>query len=244
MVGWHTRPITHLETGKWVKTHPKQWGKLCWALLCPIQVTFQVQVGPKMGVFMVENSQNDRMPYWAKRSTWKLDNGSKRIPSNGNSYVGHVYAPSRCHSRSRWVRKWVFFGSTIAKITGCHIERRKQPGNRIMGQNTHRAMGIVMLGTFLPYPGGNKHYYYWSIISRIKFWRFSFFSEIVFWKNIRFFRVTILGLVYPNSTQTFEDLYSLTRLEKAPGSFIRGLYGDVLINPIKSLSPLYIYDTY
>ena len=139
---------------------------MCWALLWPIQVSFQVQVGPKMGVF------------WSK----------------------------------------------IAKITGCHIERRKQPGNRIMGQNTHRAMGIVMLGTFLPYPGGNKHDYYWSIISRIKFWRFSFFSEIVFWKNIRFFRVTILGLVYPNSTQTFEDLYSLTRLEKAPGSFIRGLY--------------------
>ena len=33
-----------------------------------------------------------------------------------------------------------------------------------------------------------------------------------------------LWLVYPNSTKTFEDLYSLTRLEKVPGPFIRELY--------------------
>ena len=110
MLGCHIRPITHLETGKWVKTHPKQWGKMCWALLCPIQVPFQVQVGPKMGVFGVKNSQNDRMPYWAKKSTWKLQNGSKHTPSNGERCVGHFYAPSRCHSRSRLVQKWVFLG--------------------------------------------------------------------------------------------------------------------------------------
>ena len=54
MLGCHIRPITHLETAKWVKTHPKQWGKMCWALLCTIQVPFQVQVGPKMGVFGVK----------------------------------------------------------------------------------------------------------------------------------------------------------------------------------------------
>ena len=63
MVGCHIRPVTHLETVKWVKTHPKQWEKMCWTLSCPIQVSFQVQVGPKMGVFRVKNSQNDRMPY-------------------------------------------------------------------------------------------------------------------------------------------------------------------------------------
>ena len=59
MLGCHIRPITHLETGKWVKTHPKQWGKMCWALLCTIQVPFQVQVGPKMGVFGVK-----KQPKW------------------------------------------------------------------------------------------------------------------------------------------------------------------------------------
>ena len=63
MVGGNIRPITHLETGKWVKTLSKQWENMCWILLCPIQVSFQVQVGPKMGVFRVKNSQNDRMPY-------------------------------------------------------------------------------------------------------------------------------------------------------------------------------------
>ena len=54
-------------------------------------------------------------------------------------------------------------------MTGCHIEQKNQPGNWIMGQNKSQAMGIVMLGTFMPYPGGNKHDYYWSIISKIKF---------------------------------------------------------------------------
>ena len=54
-------------------------------------------------------------------------------------------------------------------MTGYHIEQKKQPGNWIMGQNTPQAMGIVMLGTFMPYPGGNKHDYYWSIISKFKF---------------------------------------------------------------------------
>ena len=139
-----------------------------WAFLCSVQVSFQVQVGPKMGgfggkkqpkwqdavlskkptwkldngpkhtpsnmercfghfyaplrchsrsrwvhkwvVLGVKNSQNDRMPYWAKKSTWKLENGSKHTPSNGERCVGHFYAPSRCHSRSRLVQKWVFLG--------------------------------------------------------------------------------------------------------------------------------------
>ena len=50
-----------------------------WALLWPIQVSFQVQVGPKMGDLWLKYSQNDRMPYWAKKSTWKLDNGPKHF---------------------------------------------------------------------------------------------------------------------------------------------------------------------
>ena len=36
--------------------------------------------------------------------------GQKHTPSNGNRCVGHCYAPSRYHSRSRWVQKWVFLG--------------------------------------------------------------------------------------------------------------------------------------
>ena len=85
----------NLETAKWVKTHPKQWGKMFWALLCPIQVSFQVQVGPKMGDLWLKNSQNDRLPYWAKKSTWKLDNGPKHAPTNGNCHIVHVSALSR-----------------------------------------------------------------------------------------------------------------------------------------------------
>ena len=83
---------------------------MCWALLWPIQVSFQVQGGPKMGVFLVKNIQNERMPYWPKKSTWKLDNGPKHTPSNWERCVGHLYAPSRWLSMSRWVQKWVLFG--------------------------------------------------------------------------------------------------------------------------------------
>ena len=43
MTGCHIEQKINLETGKWVKTHPKQWGQMCWALLCTIQVPFQVQ---------------------------------------------------------------------------------------------------------------------------------------------------------------------------------------------------------
>ena len=68
---------------------------MCWALLCPIQVPFQAQVGPKMGVF----------------------------------------------------------GVKTAKMTGCHIEQKNQPGNCKMGQDTPQAMGKDVLGSFMPHPG-------------------------------------------------------------------------------------------
>ena len=71
--------------------------------------------GLKMGDLWLKNSQNDRMPYWAKKTTCKLDNGPKHTPINGERCFGHFYAPSRCHSRSRWVRKWVIYGSKIAQ---------------------------------------------------------------------------------------------------------------------------------
>ena len=77
-----------------------------------------------------------------KKTIWKLDNGPKHTPSYGERCVGHFYAPSRCHSRSRWVRKWVFLGSKTAKMTGCHIRGKIQPGNKIMDQNTPTVMGI------------------------------------------------------------------------------------------------------
>ena len=38
-------------------------------------------------------------------------------------------------------------------MTGCHIERKNQPGNWIMGQNTPQAMIMDVLGTFMPHPG-------------------------------------------------------------------------------------------
>ena len=58
-------------------------------------------------------------------TTWKLDNGSRLTPNNGERCVGHFYAPSRCYSRSRLVQKWVFLGFETAKMTGCHIEQKK-----------------------------------------------------------------------------------------------------------------------
>ena len=101
-----------------------------WALLCPIQVSFQVQVGPKMGDLWLKNSQNDRLPYWAKKSTWKLDNAPKHTPTNGERCFGHFYAPSRCQSRSRWVQKWGVVGI------------KKQP--KWGGENRHGHLDFVL----------------------------------------------------------------------------------------------------
>ena len=115
---------------------------MCWALLCSIQVSFQVQVGPKMGVFLVKNSQNERMPYWPKKSTWKLDNGPKHTPSNWERCVGHLYAPSRWLSMSRWVQKWVLFG-WIDRMPYWAKQSTWKLDNG--PQKTPQAMGIVML---------------------------------------------------------------------------------------------------
>ena len=38
-------------------------------------------------------------------------------------------------------------------MKGCHIERKNQPGNMIIGHNTSQAMGIGVLDTFMPHPG-------------------------------------------------------------------------------------------
>ena len=47
------------------------------------------------------------------------------------------------------------FMTKTTKMTGCHFRGKNQPGNRIMGQNTPQAMGIDVLGTFMPYSGGS-----------------------------------------------------------------------------------------
>ena len=47
----------------------------------------------------------------------------------------------------------MIYGSNIAKMTGCHIEQKNQPGNWIMGQNKRQAMGKDVLSTFMPHPG-------------------------------------------------------------------------------------------
>ena len=124
-----------------------------WALLCPIQVSFQVQVGPKMGDLWLKNSQKWQDAILSKKSTWKLDNGPKHTPSNWERCFGHFYAPSWCHSRSRWVRKWVVLGVKNSQNDRMPYWAKKQPGNWIMNQNTHQAMGKDVLGTFMPHPG-------------------------------------------------------------------------------------------
>ena len=109
--------------------------------------------GLKMGLFYGKNSPKWRVGSRAEKPPWKLANGPKHTPSNRERCFGHFYPPSRYHSRSRWVRKWVIYGSNIAKMTGCHIEQKNQPGNWIMDQTTPQAIGKDVLGTFMPHPG-------------------------------------------------------------------------------------------
>ena len=115
---------------------------MCWALLWPIQVSFQVQVGPKMGVFLVKNSQNERMPYWPKNQPGNWIMGQNTLQAIGKDVLG-TYTPHPgdfpCPGGSK-------NGCFLVKLTGCHIEQNNQPGNWIMGPNTPQAMGIVMLG--------------------------------------------------------------------------------------------------
>ena len=47
----------------------------------------------------------------------------------------------------------MIYGSKIAKMTGCHIEQKNQPGNWIMGQYSPQAMGKDVVGTFMPHSG-------------------------------------------------------------------------------------------
>ena len=55
-----------------------------------------------------------------------------------------------------------------AKMKGCHIERKNQPGNMIIGHNTSQAMGKGVLDTFMPHPGvipgpgGSKNGWFWG----------------------------------------------------------------------------------
>ena len=44
-------------------------------------------------------------------------------------------------------------GQKTAKMTGCHIERKNQPGNWLMCHNTPQTMGKDILDTFIPHPG-------------------------------------------------------------------------------------------
>ena len=56
---------------------------MCWTLLCTIQASFQVQVGPKMGGFGGKKQPKWQDAILREKSTWKLDNGPKHIPNNG-----------------------------------------------------------------------------------------------------------------------------------------------------------------
>ena len=59
--------------------------------------------GLKMGLFYGKNSPKWRVGSRAEKPPWKLANGPKHTPSNRERCFGHFYAPSRYHSRSRWV---------------------------------------------------------------------------------------------------------------------------------------------
>ena len=98
--------VEYIESGRagGCPTHLLSLVGVCFSPLSRFQVDFFAQDGilsfwlffnPKIHIF---------------GPTWKLNNGPKHSPSNGERCVGHFYAPSRCHSRSRLVQKWVFLG--------------------------------------------------------------------------------------------------------------------------------------
>ena len=98
----------------------------------------------------------------------------------------------------------MFFGSKITKIT-------------LLGP-IQVATNMIIIGPSFLKLNSDDFPFFKTFLAPVE-------AEIGFWKNIRFFcESDSLGLVYPNSTQTFEDLYSLTKLEKVTSSFIRGLY--------------------
>ena len=63
------------------------------------------QGASKNSIFWGQNG-----PWWwaaisAQKSTWKLENVTKHTSRNGKTWVGHFYAPSRCHSRWWCIQK-------------------------------------------------------------------------------------------------------------------------------------------
>ena len=115
---------------------------MCWALLWPIQVSFQVQVGPKMGVFWskIAKMKGCHIDQKSQPGNWIM--GQNTLQAIGKDVLG-TYTPHPgdfpCPGGSK-------NGCFLVELTGCHIEQNNQPGNWIMGPNTPQAMGIVMLG--------------------------------------------------------------------------------------------------
>ena len=115
---------------------------MCWALLWPIQVSFQVQVGPKMGVFWSKIAKMKGCHIDQKNQPGNWIMGQNTLQAIGKDVLG-TYTPHPgdfpCPGGSK-------NGCFLVELTGCHIEQKIQPGNWIMGPNTPQAMGIVMLG--------------------------------------------------------------------------------------------------
>ena len=77
------------------------------------------------------------------------DNGSEHIPSIGKRCVGHFYAPSRCHPRSRWAQKtakWLKIGQTMSifshKWLKCYIQLLEYPILPSVTQNVSRFISL------------------------------------------------------------------------------------------------------
>ena len=68
-----------------------------------------------MGDLWLENSQNDRMPYWAKKSTWKLQNGSRHRCRTANTSTA-------CCTRTRWLVESLFARESHLSLLGARSE--------------------------------------------------------------------------------------------------------------------------
>ena len=106
-----------------------------------------------MPLFRVKIDHDARLPYQTNNPSgnWKMGQNTpqamgKDVLDTFMPHPGAIPGPG-------WSKNGYFWGSKTAKMTGCHIEQKNQPGNWIMGQNTPQAIIMDVLGTFMPHPG-------------------------------------------------------------------------------------------
>ena len=115
---------------------------------CPFPSAIPGQGTSKNAHFLVKMNHDGRLPYQPKfhLETGKCD---KTHPKQWKKicWILVLYDPSRCHSRSRWVRKWVFLGSKTVKMTGCHI-KWSSTWKQDNGPKHTRSNGNICVGHF------------------------------------------------------------------------------------------------